>query len=165
LKIKAAVCFILALVFLSGCESNTKSIEANSPKETNTPIITTTLQPTPTKESQIPNVSFEISPLSVNHEVTDTSYYSESYRSEGTITVKASEPDANKPYLVLINVTQTNKTNAKFTFGTGYNNVIVVNGKGSFSISSSGGLKKEDPITKPEYKVEVIGYLPYNLPN
>jgi len=116
------------------------------------------------------NIRFVFQNFTIEHESKEE--YSEmkveSYEGQGTIIAVGDSDLVKKPYSVLIKVTRIKGGLETDTNNENIYPIDVCDGMGTFTTSDRNylwqGEEKIKSFEKPEYKIEILGYIPY-LPN
>jgi hypothetical protein len=107
------------------------------------------------------NVSFEVKNFELKYEESKLFSTSESYTGKGTIIATGDPAEIKKPYLVLLKITRISGGSETDTKTEQTDFSLVENGLGTFTTFDIRSANKK--FEKPEYKIEVIGYIPFIL--
>lgn len=118
----------------------------------------------PTKQ-QRENIRFEIKNFELRYELNKSQYApNESYGGKGVIFAVGDQNLINKPYLVLIKTTKVKGGLETATEKEWVYYSIVNNGIGevtTYDWHNLYGDEKFKSFEKPEYKIEILGYIPF----
>jgi hypothetical protein len=124
------ICLMTALLLFNSCNSSNVS-----------------------KPTAAPQVKFEIKNFELKYKESD---YSKSYSGEGTV-LAVGNPDATKsPYMVIVSIEKSKGGNAEDDQKTVLV-VPVIDGLGKITTYTTA--TKKENLEKPEYKIEVNGYV------
>jgi hypothetical protein len=108
------------------------------------------------------NVKFEVKNFELKREENKSRFSTiESYLGKGTVIATGDQNNIKKPYLVLLKITRVSGGSETDTNKEWRTYILVDDGLGEFSTYDNSSEKKK--FEKLEYKIEIIGYIPFIL--
>ena len=110
------------------------------------------------------NIKFEVRNFELKYEKNEygAGIMSETFTGKGNIIATGDQNEVKKPYLVLLKITRVSGGSATDTNKEWKYHVLVYEGLGEFNTYDSN-TDKTKKFERPEYKIVVIGYLPFIL--